>query len=277
MRRRTAAVTVAASALLGAAGPAQAAGFAVLEQDAAGLGRAYAGAAARRTPAALGVNPAALPDAASVSASLHGLDNQLKPHDAASDALIPALYAAGNGFGAGLSVPFGLATDYPAGWRGQARALHSEITAARATIAGSAAIAPGLRLGAGVFVQRLDAQLSEAITLAPRITHAVQVSGSATDPGFSLGALWQPSPILAVGLGYGSPVWHDLKGRATLPGAQPRSRVRLTTPETVAAGLVLRVRPALDLLAGATWTRWSRLASLDIRLANGATLRERHD
>jgi long-chain fatty acid transport protein len=91
-----------------------------------------------------------------------------------------------------------------------------------------------------------------------------------------LGALWTPNETLSLGLSYASAVDHSLSGKAKTPLGTLNAKVPLTTPEVVRTGLRWRARPALTLLAGASWTRWSQLQSLDIQLGNGVTLSEEH-
>lgn len=284
------------------AGPAAAAGFAITERDAAGLSRAFAGQAAVIAPASLSANPAALPQPLTLSASLSGLSNQLRATDAhgapalegqgaettadqstqvdaGQDALIPAAFGAWQGVGIGIDVPFGLSTRYPADWSGRSAALDSEITSARVTLGAGLQLTPALRLGAAVFAQHLSATLSNAVTLAPGHAGRVEVDGSDIGFGLGLGALWQPRDDLSLGIGYTSPVWHDLTGAASLPsalGTRADTRVKLTTPESLRLGLDWHANARWRWLAGAEWTRWSRLQSLDIELSNGLSLHEDH-
>lgn len=102
----------------------------------------------------------------------------------------------------------------------------------------------------------------------------LRVEDGDTGFGGSAGLLWTPREDLAFGLAYTSPVWHRRRGRARLPHGSTGARVDLTTPESVSAGLRWDASPALNLLAGATWTRWSRLQSVDVQLADGRTLSE---
>lgn len=265
---------------------AAASGFALAERDAAGLGRAFAGQVAITSAASLSANPAALPQAPTLSASLSAFANRLEATDASGqradggvDALVPAAHGAWKGAGIGLDAPFGLSTRYPDDWSGRTAALESEITAARLTLGGGYAIAPGLRLGAAVFAQRFSADLSNAVMLAPGLEDRVQVDGSDIGFGFGLGALWQPRDDLSFGLGYTSPVWHELTGSAELPallGSRADTRVKVTTPESLRLGLDWQAAARWRLLAGAEWTRWSRLEALDIDLSNGLRLSEQH-
>jgi len=266
--------------------PSSAAGFALIERDAAGLGRAFAGQAAITSAASLSANPAALPQAPTLSASLSALNNQLDATDARGeraeagvDALIPAAYGAWKGIGLSLDVPFGLATRYPDDWSGRRAALDSEIRSARLSLGGGLAVAPGLRLGAALFAQHFSADLSNAVMLAPGLEERIQVDGADIGLGFGLGGLWQPRDGLAIGLGYTSPVWHQLTGSAALPallGDQADTRVQVVTPESLRLGLDWQAAARWRLLAGAEWTRWSRLEALDIELSNGLRLSEDH-
>ncbi|EXJ14755.1 OmpP1/FadL family transporter [Imhoffiella purpurea] len=270
-------VSVAVTAVVVAPACAWGSGFAVTEYDAAGLGRAFAGTAVVIAASSLSTNPAALPDRATLSASLHGLHNDIQPESAGVDALIPAAYGAWHGLGVGVYAPFGLATDYPSDWSGRYSALHSEIQSARVQVAGGIEVQPGLRLGAGVFVQRFRAELSQAYPVIPgRLDAEVTVDGEDTGLGWTVGGLWAPDPGLTLGLAFASAVDHQLRGHADLPSGRASTRVDLTTPETLSLGLSWQVRPAWRVLGGLAWTRWSRFESLEIRLSNGLELSEEH-
>ncbi len=261
--------------LLLAVETAQGSGYALVERDAAGLGRAYAGQAAVVGPAAVAFNPAALPTTTALSVNFAQIWNHLEPQDAGTVATVPALYGVSHGLGLGLYGAYGLATDYPAQWAGRYAALHSEIDAARVHLAGAYSVTPTLRLGAGLFLQQFSATLSQAL---PTRTgdRLLQVDGDDTGFGWSLGVLWTPRTDLALGLAYTAAVAHQLTGTATTPSGVLPARVAITTPETVRTGVRWTLTPHATLLTGATWTRWSRLQSLDIHLANGLSLREEH-
>ncbi|EXJ13886.1 OmpP1/FadL family transporter [Imhoffiella purpurea] len=266
---------ILAATVLGTPALTAASGFALVERDAAGLGRAYAGQAAVSGPEAISFNPAGLPERPSLSLSVHALRNRIEPEDAGEPALVPTLYGSRSGIGVGLYSTFGLATDYPDDWSGRYVALHSEIRTARAHLAGAWSVTPGLRLGAGLFVQQFTAELTSAYPLGAR-DGRITIEGEDLGLGWSVGALWSPTDRVALGLAYGSAVRHTLRGKTRLPSGAVSSRVDVTTPETVALGLRWSALPELTLLAGATWTRWSRMQSLDVELANGLTLTEDH-
>ena len=254
-----------------------AAGYAIAERDAAGLGRAFAGQAALIEGASVGINPAAIPEAGTAGASLSGIWNDLQPEDAGGSAVVPAAFATYRGFGLALDAPYGLSTDYPADWSGRYSALYSAINTWRVTAAGGWQATPTLRLGAGFFLQHMDATLTQAYPLGPLGDAEIKVDGADLSPGFTLGAHWQPRENLGLGLAYASPVWFELDGNARLPFGSVPASVKVVTPESITAGLAWDVAPRWRALGGATWTRWSRLQDLDIRLANGSSMVEEHN
>jgi len=135
-------------ALAGFADLGQAAGFALVEQNASGLGNAYAGQAASAQDAStIFFNPAGmtlLPDAQLVVAG-HLIQPSAKfsgtfsapvgggqGGDAGGLAFVPNLYFAlpltsSVSLGVGINAPFGLKTDYDAGWVGRFQALKSDL------------------------------------------------------------------------------------------------------------------------------------------------------
>lgn len=175
---------------------ARAAGFALKEQSASGLGGAFAGQAAGSDDiSAMFTNPAVTTRQAGsrvsavasyimprvefrsgsgssiVGAPISGGDGG---GDVADDLLLPAFYALWDldatfgirhklRMGLGLNVPFGLETDYNDGWVGRYHALHSKLSTLN--INPTLAFEPvrGVSLGAGLQIQYADATLTNAI------------------------------------------------------------------------------------------------------------------
>jgi long-chain fatty acid transport protein len=254
---------------------AAAGGYALIERDAAGMGRAYAGQAAVTGPEAIAFNPAALPERTTASASLHGLRTTFEPEDAGQPAVVPTVYGASRGIGVGLYANFGLSTDYPDDWTGRYSALYSGIRTARAHVAAAHSLNSSIRIGAGLFVQHFEAELTQAYPLGMR-DGRVKVEGDDIGVGWSIGTLLTPRPNLDLGVAFSSVVHHELRGTANLPNGSTSARVKVATPESVTLGAKWRARPDLALLAGLSWTRWSRLQSLDIHLGTGGSLFEEH-
>lgn len=171
------------------AGSANAAGFALIEQNASGMGNAYAGAAATAENAStIFFNPAGmtyLPDS-QVVVALHAIRPSAKFNnngsrsvlgtalstgdggDAGSWAFLPNLYFAkalndSVRLGIGLNAPFGLKTEYDDGWTGRYHALKSELKTININPSVAFKVNDNVSLGAGLNYQRVSAQLSKAV------------------------------------------------------------------------------------------------------------------
>lgn len=196
MPSRYGALAVAVTASILSPLAAYAAGFALKEQSAAGLGSAFAGqASGGEDIGAMFTNPAAITRYSGSRASL--LATYIMPQiqfrdgsastiagapigggnggsDVADDVVLPAAYALfdleeafGLGhklrFGLGVNVPFGLETDYNDGWVGRYHALHSKLETLNINPVVAFEVVPGLSFGAGAQVQYADATLTNAV------------------------------------------------------------------------------------------------------------------
>lgn len=128
-------------------GAASAAAFQLWEQNASGLGTAYAGSAAVADNAStIFYNPAGMSELTGyqVSVGVTGVgpsytfrnDGSTLAGNNGGDAggwhAVPNLYLSGRltdklSLGLGISAPFGLATEYDSGWVGQAQTIKSEV------------------------------------------------------------------------------------------------------------------------------------------------------
>lgn len=206
MKNKRSFVLRAATLAFGAipfAGTALASGFALIEQNADGLGNAYAGAAARAEDAStVYFNPAGLTRirGRQIVVSGHLIRPSVKFSDGGSktaggtpltgndggDAggvmLVPNVYYAadlGKGlkFGLGINSPFGLSTDYDSGWKGRYFALDSELLTVNINPALAYRVNDAFSVGAGIDLQYAKAKLSNAVDFG---TICVGVLGPAT-------------------------------------------------------------------------------------------------
>src|SRR4051812_15626782 len=174
-RRSNLAVAVAAACLAAAAGHAHGSAFALQEQNASGLGHAYAGgAAAAEDVSTIFYNPAGLVRLQSMQVVLAGNvicpsakfnNNGSQPAafqplggsggDAGSCAIVPNMYIGIPftdkwSFGLGVNVPYGLKTEYDNGWMGRFQGLKSELKTINVNPALSWEPTKNLTVGAGV-------------------------------------------------------------------------------------------------------------------------------
>lgn len=282
---------LAASLVLAAcANLAHAAGFALVEQNASGLGNAYAGQAAAATDAStVFFNPAGmtyLPDRQVVL-----VGNLIKPQmefsgtsligggdggDAGDLTLVPNAYLVYRltpdiYLGMGLNVPFGLKTEYDSDWKGRTQAIKSEVKTVNLNPSIAWKAGESLSLGAGVSIQYAEATLTSSAGGAGVVT----VKGDDYGWGFNLGALWQASEATRIGLTYRSEVEQTLAGdvgfstAVTLNGPVTAD---LTLPDSASFSLFHKLDSRWDLLADITWTGWSDFRELRIVRTNGVVL-----
>jgi len=171
---------------------AQAAGFALIEQGASGLGNAYAGAAATAEDAStIFFNPAGmtyLPDS-QLAVALHAIrpsadfnndgshraaatGGLLTPGgdggDAGSWAFVPNIFYAKEinqniRLGIGISAPFGLKTEYDKTWVGRYQAIKSELETVNINPSIAFKMNDQVSLGFGVSAMRAEAELTNAV------------------------------------------------------------------------------------------------------------------
>lgn len=268
MKLRNAAI---GCAVLGAFASASAwgSGFYLLEQNASGLGRAFAGTAAiADDPSTVFFNPAGLArlDGVRISAAASGINVNTRFEDSASAAAlgqplggssgnagglstVPALYlsvpfADTFTFGLGINAPFGLKTDYDAGWIGRFQALRSEVKTINVNPTLAWAPTPHVSIGVGLNYQRLQATLTSAVNYSAVVYQgAVQsamqggatqqqaaaaaglllaatgplegttrVEGDDTTWGFNVGALFDVGEATRIGLAYRSAAKYGVSG-----------------------------------------------------------------
>jgi len=313
-------VSLAISALLNGA---NASGYGLREFSTIAMGSAYAGSAATGSDASfLAYNPAALGGVADYdsSVSIVGIfpnssatysavtsaatptSGLATPSDFIKDAAVPSLAARmrlSQAWAAGLVVyaPWGLMTNYPAGWAGRYYARDSKLLTVDISPSLSYQPVPNLTLAAGAQIQYARGSLSSVVdvgTLGATLHIPGSVPGaqdanakvSADDwsVGFSLGMLWEISPGTSVGVGYQSAISHELRGplkftpdssglTAAIKGAtglftDTDSETGLTTPDRLGAGARVRVAPGWTALFEVDWTNWSRFHELRINAVN---------
>lgn len=269
---------------------AHGAGFGLIEQNASGLGNAYAGQAASAQDAStIFFNPAGLtrlPDRQVVvaghlirpSAEFSGSSNigGGDGGDAGDLAFVPNAYFAFRltpdvHLGVGLNAPFGLKTEYDETWAGRTQAIKSELKTVNLNPSIGWKVSETLSLGAGVSIQYASATLTNLAGGAG----LASVRGDDYGWGFNLGALWQASDSTRIGLAYRSEVDYTLDGDVGFSVAtflDGPVNAAVTLPDSASLSLLHRLSPAWELLADVTWTGWSDFDELRIVRDSGALL-----
>ncbi|HXV12536.1 MAG TPA: outer membrane protein transport protein [Burkholderiales bacterium] len=288
--KTTLAPALAISAALAVTAPgAIAGGFAIGTQSGSGTGNAFAGGAAAAEDAGTAWhNPAGLallPPGRHVSASLHALKPSFRYEDRGSSgafaapgtgeggdggdwALVPNLAFASElhsrwRFGIALNVPFGLATEYDDGWRGQLTALKTEIKTVNINPSLAYRVSDAISVGAGVSAQRLEAELTSFAGAAGRATLEADDVGY----GYNVGITVQVTPATRIGASYRSKIELDLEGTAAFSGAPPLDggvRADLELPDSASFSVFHTLGPKWELMGDLTWTGWSSLQQLTV-------------
>ncbi|MET0327706.1 MAG: outer membrane protein transport protein [Luteimonas sp.] len=313
--------TVLAVGIAGAlafAGQADAAGFQLKENSVKSQGSAFAGTAAKTGDSSVVTNnPAVMTqfEGTTVQADLTVIDLNYEFKGNATDAVgrpmsgsnggnagdvtpIPALsmvhkFDNGTAVGAMVSAPFGLKTEYDAGWVGRYTALTSDVKIVDLTLSGAVDLGDRFSVGVGVIASRADVTLSKAVDFGALLNPALsqQYDGTADvqgdDNGFGwlVGAHFRPTDNLSIGVSYRSEIDYELTGEAdwTVPtfvrgalSGTPNNVLfndggvyaDLTTPSILNIGAAWQVTDALMLSATYAETGWSSLREVRIQFDN---------
>ncbi len=209
-------------------------------------------------------------------------------------ALIPAFFFATpinnkTTFGISTTIPFGLSTKYDQNWVGRYHAIETTIETANINPSLSYKLNQNLSVGAGLQAQYFKATLTKMVDIAshqlvnttPGTLDAIGESiGDDWGYGFNLGLKYKATDDLDIGIGYRSKIKHKIEGRvrvksATLSNPSSDFNALITTPETLIFGFKYNLTDRLLLAQDTSWTRWSRLKSLDINATDVSTLSEK--
>ena len=274
---------------------AGAAGFALNESSAAAAGTAYAGRGSNAEDASImAANPAgiALLEERQVTVGgavvvpkgdFKGTGTTLTPPGTISSsndeflntAVIPFGYFSMPvddqlSFGFGIYAPFGSSTDYDDDWAGRYLADATDVSVINLQPTVAYKFSDQLSLGIGVFATYAEGELSRFVSpLAP--TTSVVIEGDDWAYGWNVGAIWQPLETTSLGVSYRSKVDLKLKGDATVQpaGVSEKAKLAITLPETLEFSATHELDDRWTVMAGATWTRWSRFDKLVVESDNG--------
>ncbi len=244
-------------------GIVHAAGFQLNETSGSGLGNAFAGgAAAAEDASTLWSNVAGMARIGSgeVVGTLHMITPSLKFRnvsstaatgqglggsggDAGGLAVVPNFYLtrpidARWSVGIGVNAPWGLVTEYDAGWTGRFQAIKSDIQTINVNPSVAWKANDRLSLGLGLNVQHIKAEFTNQINysgallgaavrngLAPGsvgfnavaastagLESSARINGSDTGTGWNAGILWQLDDDTRIGAQYRSPIRYRIEG-----------------------------------------------------------------
>lgn len=314
MQRAAFKVALTAIAVAAAfASTAHAAGFMLTEQSAGSLGRAYAGAGVDGTDlSGVYYNPATmvLHKGTAVQLGLVGVGLNL---DYAGDdttangrnkaEVIPHGYFVHQindtvWFGLGVTVPFGMGTEYDSHWEQADRGISANIQTVDINPNFAFKLSEKFSFGFGASLQYAQADLKKrSFPLAKygdtNTSVESEIDADSIAWGWNVGFMWSPAENFRVGVSYRSQIRHDAEGDLTL--SDPRSptstggshwgdsvpnagggvlinslmrtydgKATVTAPAWAMASVAWDVNDLVSLYGTFRWTDWSSFDELEI-------------
>jgi len=289
------------AALAAMTGQAAASGFQLMEQNASGLGNAYAGqAAAAENASTIFFNAAGMTRLQGRQVS--GAINLIRPSseftnsgastaplglpspggsggDAGDWAAVPNMYMSWQidpkwWVGVGVSVPFGLGIEYGTGWFGRFQVQEAHIKTIDINPSVAYKLSDVVSLGGGISLQRAEVKIDRSAVVAPGLERASNLKlDDSVSVGFNLGAMFTISPATRIGLAYRSAIEHDLEGTATVAGvgsAPIQTTAKL--PDTLTWGISHQLDPKWELLGDITFSKWSNIKQVPITTTAASAL-----
>lgn len=292
---------LAAAATLSAAlsSAAVAGGFMLTEQSVAGLGRAYAGAGIVGDDlSAVWYNPAGMSllsgTAVQMGAVVADLDLEVTTNESATfghhkaskengrkhGVPIPNMYLVHQikddmWFGLGITVPFGMATEYDNNWAAADKGMNAEVKVFDINPNVAFKLTDTLSFGAGVSLQYVTAQFEQKNNLGSGTAMRVRLNADGWAWGGNLGFMWQPTETVRVGLAYRSQVNHKADGylKSDLETANGTlikhfqsndGHAEMSAPHVITLTGTWKATEALRLSGLVRWTNWSSFDKLPI-------------
>src|SRR5574338_934235 len=305
LRRRRAAIA-AALAAGGIHGLACGSGFQLMEQNASGLGNAYAGqAAAAENASTIFFNPAGmtrlpgrqisgalnaiLPSTkfSDSGASRSPLGQPLGPGgtnggDAGDWAFVPNLYVSWQvapswWVGIGANAPFGLKTEYDTDFIGRFQSQRSEVKTIDINPSIAFKVNDALSIGAGLSWQKGELKIDRSAFVGVAAPAQLRLDDDAW--GYNLGVLASLGKDLRIGLAYRSALEYDLTGTSVVSGiplagtAVNGVAANIKLPDTLSWSIAYAATPRWEILGDITYTWWSKIKSVPVVATTSSVLR----
>ena len=274
-------------------GAASASGFQLFEQNASGIGNAYAGSAAvAENASTIYFNPAGMTQLQKLEvsggvsvvkpsfsfnnkgSSVDGLTGTGDGGDAGGWGFVPNGYASWGVtkdlyVGIGISAPFGLKTEYDDRWVGAAQSRMFEIKTINVNPSIAYRLNEKVSLGFGLNWQKIDATYERLAGINVPSVAKLTLSDDAW--GWNAGALFTLSPSTKVGISYRSSIKYKTEGHTNLNGAWLNdSKASLTLPDTAILSVTQKLSDRWEMLGDISWTGWSSIPKVNILKADGS-------
>ena len=277
-------------------GGASASGFQLWEQNASGLGSAYAGSAAVADNAStIFFNPAGMTKLQDREISVGGSLISTSFEFSNGGSVTPGLSGNGgdagntafvpNGYmswavskdvylGLGLGAPFGLKTEYNSPWIGSAHSNSFDVKTYNLNPSVAWRASEMVSLGFGVSYQWISAEYKKVASIGGGSTTNVTLDADDGSWGWNIGALFTLAPTTKLGVSYRSAIKHDLEGDLSfsgglaglVPGRTTNSNATAAVklPDTFILSIAHSLNDKWEILGDISWTGWSSIPKLDI-------------
>jgi long-chain fatty acid transport protein len=190
-----------------------------------------------------------------------------------------------------INAPFGLKTDYDDDWVGRYHAIKSELYTYNFNPTLAFKINEHATIGVGVSALYADGELTNTIDggLAAALGGApipgwmpgsstydskAKLTGDDWGWGYNVGFMLQPSENTRLGLHYRSKIELTLDGNVKVKGPvinkKEDAKLDLTLPDSLSVSGYHAFNSKWAIMADYTWTQWSRIKTLDIKIADGS-------
>ena len=303
-------------------------GFALIEQSGSGTGNAYSGSAAAAedastvyfNPAGMSLLPsgkhisigghyiepsASFRNGASTPATLFGgTSPNLTSDQAGTSALVPNAYfvmdwSPDTRVGLGVSVPFGLTTEYSNDWVGRFQGIKSELMTININPSASWKLNDRIAVGIGLNYQHINAEFTSKTNYAASVFSGVVAAGGGVPAataaaagvaaagqaeglttlkgkdaawGWNAGLAIALSPQTRLAAAYRSRIKYTLEGTVkfdnrpgALAAAAPDGSIKLNVsmPDTLSLAFSHFLDARLQILGDVTWTGWKVLSKFE--------------
>lgn len=303
MQRAAFKVALSAIAVAAAfASTAHAAGFMLTEQSAGSLGRAYAGAGVDGTDlSGVYYNPATmvLHKGTAIQMGFVGIglnldyvgENGETANGRNKSQAIPHGYFVHQindkvWFGLGMTVPFGMGTEYDDDWAGNEHGISATILTFDLNPNFAFKLSEKFSVGFGASIQyaQADLKIRNGIEQFPGATAESEIDADSIAWGWNVGMMWSPTENFRVGLSYRSQIKHDAEGDFSLDRPQVAGVEKdpsefgpyaglftdydgyatVTAPAWAMASVAWDVNDLVSLYGTFRWTDWSSFDELKI-------------
>lgn len=191
-----------------------------------------------------------------------------------------------------INAPFGLKTDYDDDdWVGRYHAIKSELTTININPTFAFKVSDHATIGLGASALYADGELTNAVDVglgaalggtpipgwvpgSSTFDSRAKLTGNDWGWGYNVGLMLEPSDNTRLGLHYRSKVELTLDGDVKISGpilnSKQDAKLTITLPDSVSVSGYHAINSKWAIMGDFTWTQWSRIKTLDIKLEDGS-------